>query len=154
MVADWPAEEHGLHALAEHRDEGERGEAEHLSAVHEELDLPLELLPDVLCGQEHPEHHGGQDDDREERGEPLEQLFRRAGELEGRREEDAPNDEAGGDGDGRAEVHIPAQRRLTDLREVRDKDADDQRGLDALAQPDDQAGDDPDGYRVFTSPGF
>ncbi len=132
-------EEGGLHTLPEDDDERQarqREPAAEQGGVHPLLELALD--PGGL--PPHPEDHPGEDADGGERHEPLEDLLGLPLQLAGHGEDDAADDEAHADRGRRPPPHELRAVGPAELPEVREEDRDDQRGLDALPERDQEGG--------------
>ena len=125
-----------LAADGEHRDEDDPPAA--TAAAQGAVELGLEVALHRARVRGHPEDHARGERDGDERVGPAQDLLRleRQG-LGAPREDDAQQErDRGGDRD--AEPHLGEHVAAPALDEVRDEDADDERGLEALAQGDEQ----------------
>ncbi|HET8788885.1 MAG TPA: hypothetical protein VFO47_09065 [Actinomycetes bacterium] len=131
-----------LQALAGHGQEGHRhdGQAGVAVAGDGRVDAALELALDAVGLAPHPEDHPGEDGHGQQRhGREGEQPGLAPEVLDGEVDDDPGGDGQGG-GRGHALPHGPDQVAAADPPDVGVDDGHDQRGLEALAEHDQQRG--------------
>jgi hypothetical protein len=130
-----PQEHRRLQPLAADGQEG--GEGERARAEGERRVQPVvQLEPEGAGGPPHPEHHPGHEADGDDREQAGEQLLGREGERGGGELEGGPDGQAERDRGRHPQPHRAEAVAVAGLDQVGDQDADDQGGLQALAQPD------------------
>ena len=128
-------EDRGLEPLAADPEEGDQGDGER-AEVEGAVELALELAGDRPRGGLHPEHHGGDEADRDDAREAADQLLGLEGQLPGavgeRRAEHDRQRDRGAD----AEPDVADAPGAVRLGEEGEQDDDDEGRLQALPQPD------------------
>ena len=138
---DRDVEEDRLGALAQDREEGDESEAQQGTAAQRGVRLLLDVLVPRLVGGlvDHPVGDPDQHDDREERGEALEELL-----VGARQGGHVAEEEGQADGQSEGERHAAPHDRglllVAGLGQVGQDRGDDQDRLHALAQDDEEGG--------------
>ena len=138
---DRDIEEDRLGTLAQDREEGNEGEAQQGAAAQRRIRLLLDVLIPGLVGGfvDHPVGDPDEHDDREERGEALEEFLVRA-----RQGSDVAEEDGQTDGQGEGERHATPDDRglvlVTGLGQVGQDCGDDEDRLHALTQDHEEGG--------------
>ncbi len=134
-----PQEERGLQAFAGDREEA--GEDQRAGADRQRgLDLLLQFGGEGARRAPHPEHHRGDEADRDQAEHPAERLLGVAGEVGGGEGEHRTEAQAECEGRRDARPHLGQPGLLARPDQRGDQDRHDQSGFQALAQPDQEAG--------------
>ena len=129
-----PEEQGGLEALTADGEQRQDRQAD--AAGGGDVDLGLELALDVAGLAGHPEDHPGHEHDGDDRQGAADGLLRLEGETPWPEGEQRAEPDGDDDGDGDAQPDARQQLAAIGLDQVGHEDADDQRGLEAFTQSD------------------
>ena len=137
---DGEHEQHRLQAFADDRHEREPDERPRGPLVERGRDAGLQVTLDLPALGAHPEQHPGEHRHRDERGQPFERRLDHERQPPDGGHHDHPDGERQAQGRGHAQGDQAERIAPADLHQVRRDDAHDERGLQALAQGDEERG--------------
>ena len=133
-------EDRGLEPLAPDTEERDQRDGEG-AEVEGAVELALELAGDRARGGLHPEDHDGDEADRDDAGEPADQLLGLEGQLPGAIGEGGTQHDRQRDRGADAEPDVADAPGAVRLGEEGEQDDDDEGRLEAFAQPDEGVAD-------------
>jgi hypothetical protein len=134
-------EDRGLKALAQDREEGHRDQRHRRTGRQRRCRLSFQRRLDPARVAAHPDDHVGDGADRDQPDHRLQPLLLALGQILADDVEDHGDGGAEDDPDRHPDPHLPHRIVPPLLDQEGGDDADDQRGLDALSQSDDEGWD-------------